>query len=200
MRKRLTKIIAACIMHDFGKVFEYNIDEETGFVEVDENFIKTWVSHTLYGFSWANERGFTQLARIIAAHHGRKDWGAIIDLDEKNIELVEDLLKISPKDGRLYYLLAEAKHRLNYDYEDVIESFTNSFTKSPITPVALITTFAWYLSLIVNTPFITTSYAGIVAGTCSHAKVYPSFSGPSISSIGTPNVMLSVAKTLPSTI
>lgn len=81
-------IIAACIMHDFGKVFEYNIDEETGFVEVDENFIKTWVSHTLYGFSWANERGFTQLARIIAAHHGRKDWGAIIDLDEKNIEPV----------------------------------------------------------------------------------------------------------------
>ena len=57
-------------------------------VTFDENFIKTWVSHTLYGFSWANERGFTQLARIIAAHHGRKDWGAIIDLDEKNIEPV----------------------------------------------------------------------------------------------------------------
>ena len=96
-------IIAACIMHDFGKVYEYIIDEETGFVEVDENFIKTWVSHTLYGFSWANERGFTQLARIIAAHHGRKDWGAIIDLDEKNIEpilyLMHHIDDISAKFG-----------------------------------------------------------------------------------------------------
>ena len=79
-------IIAACIMHDFGKIFEYKIDTESGFVEVNEDFIKTWVSHTLYSFSWANQNGFTQLARIIAAHHGRKDWGAIIDLDEKNLE------------------------------------------------------------------------------------------------------------------
>jgi len=96
-------IIAACIMHDFGKVFEYNIDEETGFVEVDESFIKTWVSHTLYGFSWANQLGFSQLARIIAAHHGRKDWGAIIDLDEKNIEpelyLMHHIDDISAKFG-----------------------------------------------------------------------------------------------------
>ncbi len=79
-------IIAACIMHDFGKIFEYKIDEDSGFVEINEDFIKTWVSHTLYGFSWANQNGFVQLARIIGAHHGRKDWGAIIDLDEKNIE------------------------------------------------------------------------------------------------------------------
>ena len=79
-------IIAACIMHDFGKIFEYKIDTESGFVEVDDEFIKTWVSHTLYSFSWANQNGFTELARMIAAHHGRKDWGAIIDLDEKNLE------------------------------------------------------------------------------------------------------------------
>lgn len=79
-------VIAACIMHDFGKIYEYKIDVGSGFVEVNEEFLKTWVSHTLYSFSWANQNGFVQLARMIAAHHGRKDWGAIIDLEEKNIE------------------------------------------------------------------------------------------------------------------
>ncbi len=96
-------MIAACVMHDFGKIFEYKIEEESGFVEINEDFIKTWVSHTLYGFSWANQNGFTQLARIIGAHHGRKDWGAIIDLDEKNIEpelyLMHHIDDISAKFG-----------------------------------------------------------------------------------------------------
>ena len=98
-------IVAACVMHDFGKIFEYKIDIESGFVEVDEEFLKTWVSHTLYGFSWANQNGFTKLARIIAAHHGRKDWGAIIDLDEKNIEpdlyLMHHIDDISAKYGAI---------------------------------------------------------------------------------------------------
>lgn len=98
-------ILAACIMHDFGKIFEYKIDLESGFVEIDEEFIKTWVSHTLYGFSWANQNGFKQLARVIAAHHGRKDWGAIIDLDEKNIEpdlyLMHHIDDISAKFGAI---------------------------------------------------------------------------------------------------
>lgn len=98
-------ILAACIMHDFGKVFEYKIDVGSGFVEINEDFIKTWVSHTLYSFSWANQNGFTELARIIAAHHGRKDWGAIIDLDEKNIEpnlyLMHHIDDISAKFGAI---------------------------------------------------------------------------------------------------
>ncbi len=96
-------IIAACLMHDFGKIFEYKIDVESGFVEIDEEFLKTWVSHTIYGFSWANQLGFKKLARIIGAHHGRKDWGAIIDLDEKNIEpdlyLMHHIDDISAKFG-----------------------------------------------------------------------------------------------------
>ena len=30
--------------------------------------------------------GFKEIARMIAAHHGRSDWGAIIDLNEKDLE------------------------------------------------------------------------------------------------------------------
>ena len=96
-------IIAACLMHDFGKVFEYSIDKETGFVEVNDDFINQWVSHTQYGFAWANQNNFTFLARIIAAHHGRKDWGAIIDLDDKKLEpelyLMHHIDDISAKFG-----------------------------------------------------------------------------------------------------
>ena len=75
-------ILAACIMHDIGKMFEYEIDLETGIVKYNENFEKEWISHTQYAYSWAMNNDFKDLARIIAAHHGRKDWGALIDLDK----------------------------------------------------------------------------------------------------------------------
>ena len=32
-----------------------------------------------------------------------------------------------PKDGRLRYLLAESKHRLNYNYDEILECFEESF-------------------------------------------------------------------------
>ena len=42
---------------------------------------------------------------MIAAHHGRKDWGAIIDLDEKNLEpelyLLHHVDDISAKFGAI---------------------------------------------------------------------------------------------------
>lgn len=78
-------ILAACIMHDIGKIYEYKIDLESGTVEYNNEFTHDWISHTQFGYSWAMNNGFKELARIIAAHHGRADWGAIIDLNDKNI-------------------------------------------------------------------------------------------------------------------
>ena len=79
-------ILAACIMHDIGKMFEYKINLESGVIEVNEKFKKDWISHTQYGFSWAMNNGFKQLARIIAAHHSRTDWEALIDLNQRDLE------------------------------------------------------------------------------------------------------------------
>ena len=31
-------------------------------------------------------QNFKAIAKMIAAHHGRSDWGAIIDLDQKDLE------------------------------------------------------------------------------------------------------------------
>lgn len=77
---------AACILHDIGKIFEYKIDLETGLIEYDENFRSEWISHSQYGFSICMANGFKRVARMIAAHHARADWGAIIDLNQKDLE------------------------------------------------------------------------------------------------------------------
>jgi len=79
-------ILGACILHDIGKIFEYTIDTDTGLIDYDENFRKEWVSHSQYGFTICMANGFKKIAKMIAAHHGRSDWGAIIDLNEKDLE------------------------------------------------------------------------------------------------------------------
>ena len=77
-------VYAACILHDFGKIFEYKVDMETGLIEYNEDFRKDWRTHSQWGFSICMNNGFKEIAKMIAAHHGRADWGALIELDEKD--------------------------------------------------------------------------------------------------------------------
>lgn len=97
--------IAATILHDFGKIFEYSIDKETGSIEYVENFRKDWVSHSLYSFSICMNKGFKDVAKMIAAHHGRIEWGAIIDLDQKDLDpihyLIHHIDDLSAKFGKI---------------------------------------------------------------------------------------------------
>lgn len=79
-------VYAACILHDFGKIFEYKIDTESGLIEYDEDFPKEWLTHSQWGFSNCMTHGFKTVAKMIAAHHGRTEWGAIVDLAEKDLE------------------------------------------------------------------------------------------------------------------
>ena len=59
---------------------------ESGLVDYDEDFRKDWISHSQYGFTICMNEGFKEIARMIAAHHGRAEWGAMIDLGEKDLE------------------------------------------------------------------------------------------------------------------
>ena len=106
-------IIAACILHDIGKIFEYTIDLETGLIDYDENFRKEWLTHSQYGFSIFMNNGFKEIARMIAAHHGRSDWGAIIDLDQKDLEpelyFIHIVDNLSAKFGKINVHLLEEK-------------------------------------------------------------------------------------------
>ncbi len=98
-------LLAACILHDIGKIYEYIIDPESGFVEYDVEFRKNWISHSQYGFSLCMANNQPIVARMIAAHHGRADWGAMIDLGEKDLEnyyyIVHHIDDLSAKFGRI---------------------------------------------------------------------------------------------------
>lgn len=106
-------IYAACILHDIGKIYEYTINLETGLIDYDENFRKEWLTHSQYGFSLCMNNGFKETARMIAAHHGRSDWGAIIDLDEKDLEpelyFIHIVDNLSAKFGKINTRLLEEK-------------------------------------------------------------------------------------------
>ena len=88
VKKYLNKdeVLAAAILHDMGKIFEYDINLESGIIEYNEQFRKDWLSHSQWAYSLCMSRGFLNIAKMIAAHHGRSDWGAMIDLGEKDLE------------------------------------------------------------------------------------------------------------------
>lgn len=98
------EVFAACLLHDIGKIFEYTIDTESGLIDYDENFRKEWISHSQYGFSICMTAGFKKVAKMIAAHHARADWGAIVDLNEKDLEpyvyLIHHIDDMSAKFGK----------------------------------------------------------------------------------------------------
>ena len=97
-------VYAACLLHDIGKIFEYKIDTESGLIDYDEEFRKEWITHSQYGFSICMNSGFKRIAKMIAAHHARTEWGAIIDLSEKDLEpyvyLIHHIDDLSAKFGQ----------------------------------------------------------------------------------------------------
>ena len=99
------EVYAACLLHDIGKILEYKVDLESGLIDYDEEFRKEWITHSQYGFCLCMNAGFKRVARMIAAHHARADWGAIIDLNEKDIEpilyLVHHIDDLSAKFGKI---------------------------------------------------------------------------------------------------
>ena len=99
------EVFAACLLHDIGKIFEYTINTESGLIDYDENFRNEWLTHSQYGFSICMNAGFKRVAKMIAAHHARTDWGAIVDLNEKDLEpivyLVHHIDDLSAKFGQI---------------------------------------------------------------------------------------------------
>lgn len=99
------EVYAACLLHDIGKVFEYTIDTESGLIDYDETFRKEWITHSQYGFTICMTAGFKRVAKMIAAHHARTDWGAIVDLNEKDLEsiyyLIHHIDDLSAKFGKI---------------------------------------------------------------------------------------------------
>lgn len=104
-------MLAACILHDIGKILEYTIDTETGIIDYAPDFREEWISHSQYGFSLCMMNGFKRIAKMIAAHHGREEWGAMIDLDQKDLEpelyFLHFMDNLSAKFGRINVAMIE---------------------------------------------------------------------------------------------
>ncbi len=98
------EVYAACLLHDIGKILEYKVDLESGLIDYEENFRKEWITHSQYGFTICMAAGFKRVARMIAAHHARAEWGAIVDLNEKDLEpiiyLIHHIDDLSAKFGK----------------------------------------------------------------------------------------------------
>ena len=78
-------LLYAAILHDFGKIFEYKIDTETGIITYNEDFRKELglegskiAPHIMWAYNFCIERGFVQLAQIVAGHHGPQEWGSLL--------------------------------------------------------------------------------------------------------------------------
>lgn len=101
----MDKVYAACILHDFGKIFEYIINEETGLIDYNNTFKKEWITHSQWGYANCMTQGFVEVAKMIATHHGRLEWGAIVDLNERDLEpidyLVHHIDDLSAKFGKI---------------------------------------------------------------------------------------------------
>lgn len=69
-------LLFLALIHDLGKMNEYEHDEEDGWVKTD------FGSHVEYGYYKMIDYDKMQAARL-AAHHGRKEWGALFEPFDK---------------------------------------------------------------------------------------------------------------------
>ena len=84
---------------------QHTIDKESGIIEYNEQFRKDWISHSQWAYSLCMAEGFKNVAKMIASHHGRADWGAMIDLGEKDLEpfyyIIHHIDDLSAKFGKI---------------------------------------------------------------------------------------------------
>lgn len=74
-------VIAGCIAHDFGKIFEYKYSAETGEISYNNEFSDKWKNnkvpaHIEWGYFTFKAAGFDDVADIIASHHKSIEYGA----------------------------------------------------------------------------------------------------------------------------
>lgn len=70
-------LLTAGLLHDIGKLYEY--DRSGGkLIKIDNGNI----NHTQYVYSILKHNGYCNLANIIGTHMGRREWGAIRDVED----------------------------------------------------------------------------------------------------------------------
>lgn len=93
-------VIAGILIHDVFKVREYQIDPETGLVlRVNKSSLFGENSrHIAEVTTWALQLD-ENLAHIVASHHGKKEWGALVEPQTKEAHLVHQCDMLSTFTG-----------------------------------------------------------------------------------------------------
>lgn len=69
----------AAMLHDLGKALEYETDEKLGTAAIDQEWLAMEISHLHWGFRFAHDCGCFDVARMVASHHGKVEWGALFE-------------------------------------------------------------------------------------------------------------------------
>lgn len=77
--EKLDALQLAAILHDLGKMYEYTTDVKLGTATIDQEFITNEISHVHWGYRFAHAVAAFDVARMVASHHGKIEWGAIFE-------------------------------------------------------------------------------------------------------------------------
>ena len=77
--EKLDALQLAAILHDLGKMYEYTTDVKLGTATIDQEFITNEISHVHWGYRFAHDVAAFDVARMVASHHGKVEWGAIFE-------------------------------------------------------------------------------------------------------------------------
>lgn len=98
-------MILGIIFHDFFKVKEYIWDNSTSKFSYNKKECPTALQgHIFEGSSYFYCRGAYDIAQIIASHHQKKEWGAIVEPQSKEEILIHHIDDISAKTGLITVL------------------------------------------------------------------------------------------------
>jgi 3'-5' exoribonuclease len=82
--RELTVIRKALVAHDLYKIEEYKLEDS---VEVNEQFITNKISHTVAMTGLLQSLGLYEIASCVAGHHGKIEWGSLLDLEKNTSKL-----------------------------------------------------------------------------------------------------------------
>lgn len=77
--EKADEVQLAAILHDLGKMCEYNTDLKLGVATIDKEWLQMEISHVHWGYRFAHDCACFDVARMVASHHGKVEWGAIFE-------------------------------------------------------------------------------------------------------------------------